>query len=88
MLSTLGLQRATPDHIRGRLFGFDYGLVTLTITASTVLAGVLADSLAPAISVWTMVALIAVAGLGWIYFARPVLRDARTPAPAADRPSA
>lgn len=88
MLSTLGLQRATPDHIRGRLFSFDYGLVTLTITASTVLAGVLADSLAPAISVWTMVALIAVAGLGWIAFARPVLRDARAPAPAADPPSA
>ena len=27
-LSTLGLQRSTPDAIRGRLFSFDYGLVT------------------------------------------------------------
>ena len=33
MLSTLGLQRATPDAIRGRVFSFDYGLVTLTIAS-------------------------------------------------------
>lgn len=71
MLSTLGLQRATPDHIRGRLFSFDYGLVTLVITASTLLAGVLADALAPSLAVWVMVGLIVVAGLGWIAFARP-----------------
>ncbi len=39
MLSTYGLQRAAPDEIRGRVFSFDYGLVTLTIAASTILAG-------------------------------------------------
>ncbi len=71
MLSTLGLQRATPDHIRGRLFSFDYGLVTLAITLSTLLAGALADLLAPAYAVWAMVGLIVLAGLGWIAFARP-----------------
>jgi MFS family permease len=75
MLSTLGLQRATPDHIRGRLFSFDYGLVTLVITASTLLAGVLADALAPAFAVWTMVGLIALAGTGWVIFARPAWRE-------------
>ncbi|HUG47652.1 MAG TPA: MFS transporter [Candidatus Limnocylindria bacterium] len=74
MLSTLGLQRAAPDHLRGRLFSFDYGLVTLTITISTLLAGVLADSLAPAIAVWAMVGLIGLAGAGWLVFARPAYR--------------
>lgn len=71
--STLGLQRATPDYIRGRLFSFDYGLVTLVITVSTLLAGQLADALAPAYAVWTMVGLIVLAGIGWATFARPAL---------------
>jgi predicted MFS family arabinose efflux permease len=75
MLSTLGLQRATPDHIRGRMFSFDYGLVTVTITASTLLAGALADAVAPAAAVWVMVGLITLAGLIWLAFARPVLAE-------------
>jgi len=76
VFSTLGLQRATPDHLRGRMFSFDYGLVTLVITASTLLAGILAESLAPAIAVWTMVGLIVVAGVGWLLFALGAWRAA------------
>jgi MFS family permease len=72
MLSTYGLQRAAPDVIRGRVFSFDYGLVTLTISASTILAGVLSEQLAPALAVWVMVALIAVAGLAWAWFTAPL----------------
>ena len=74
MLSTYGLQRAAPDEIRGRVFSFDYGLVTLTIAASTILAGVLSENLAPAVAVWAMVALIAIAGSLWAWFSRPLLR--------------
>jgi MFS family permease len=69
-LSTLGLQRTTPDVIRGRLFSFDYGLVTLAITFSTFVAGLLADAVTPAAAVWVMVLLIAVAGIAWVAFAR------------------
>ena len=75
MLSTLGLQRATPDHLRGRLFSFDYGLVTLVITVSTLLAGALADAYSPAVAVWAMVGLILLAGTAWLVLARPLLRD-------------
>ena len=75
-LSTYGLQRATPDSIRGRVFSFDFGLVTLMITASTILAGILSESLAPSAAVWTMVALIALTGLGWIWFSTPARRAA------------
>jgi MFS family permease len=71
MLSTYGLQRSTPDEIRGRVFSFDYGLVTLTIALSTLLAGFLADALAPRLAVWTMVGLVILAGSGWIWFSRP-----------------
>lgn len=73
MLSTYGLQRSTPDEIRGRVFSFDYGLVTLTIALSTLLAGFLADALAPRVAVWTMVALVVLAGSVWVWFSRPAL---------------
>jgi hypothetical protein len=79
MLSSLGLQRSTPDALRGRLFSLDYALVTTVITASTLLAGTLTDLLAPSAAVWTMVALIAVAGIGWLALARPLLRGQSTP---------
>ena len=71
-LSSYGLQRAAPDDIRGRVFSFDYGLVTLTITLSTLIAGFLSERFSPAATTWTMVGLAAIAALGWITFARPV----------------
>jgi MFS family permease len=82
-LSTLGLQRATPDAIRGRLFSLDYGLVTLTIAVSTLLAGMLADAVAPAAAVWTMVGLVVLAGAGWIALSRGAWAEASLPAESA-----
>jgi predicted MFS family arabinose efflux permease len=76
-MSTLGLQRSTPDAIRGRIFSFDYGLVTLVIALSTLLAGYLADASGPAAAVWVMAALILVAGVAWVGFAHPLLRRPR-----------
>jgi MFS family permease len=46
-LSTYGLQRIVPDRLRGRVFAFDYGLVTLTIALSTAVTGWAADRLDP-----------------------------------------
>ena len=79
MLSSYGLQRSTPDAIRGRVFSFDYGLVTLTIALSTLLAGFLADALAPRLAVWTMVGLLVLAGSGWVWFSRPALARLEEP---------
>lgn len=73
-LSSLGLQRATPDALRGRLFSFDYALVTLTIALSTLAAGLLADAFSPSVAVWTMVGLVAAAGSAWGAFASPLWR--------------
>jgi MFS family permease len=42
-ISTYGLQRETPDFIRGRVFAADYGFVTLTMSISSVIAGIAAD---------------------------------------------
>jgi MFS family permease len=73
-LSTFGLQRAAPDEIRGRVFSFDYGLVTLSVAASTIISGYLAETFSPQIAVWAMVSLIAVAAVAWFFFTRPLLR--------------
>ena len=73
-LSSLGLQRATPDVLRGRLFSFDYALVTLTIALSTLAAGLVADAFSPSVAVWTMVGLVAAAGSAWGAFASPLWR--------------
>ena len=80
MLSSYGLQRASPDAIRGRVFSFDYGLVTITIALSTLVAGTLAERLPPSTTVWTMVALAATAACGWLWIARPMLRRRTAPA--------
>ena len=47
MLSTYGLQVLVPDAIRGRIFGFDYMLVTLTLSLSALGASALADAIGP-----------------------------------------
>jgi MFS family permease len=41
-LSTYGLQRRAPDHIRGRILAGDFGIVTFIITLSNLAAGGLA----------------------------------------------
>jgi MFS family permease len=47
MLSTYGLQVMVPDHIRGRVFAFDFALVTLSITLSNLAAGWSAERFGP-----------------------------------------
>jgi MFS family permease len=42
-LSTYALQVVTPDHIRGRVFAFDYGLVHFTLAVSATVSGRVAD---------------------------------------------
>jgi MFS family permease len=44
MISSYGLQREVPDNLRGRIFAADFGMVTLTTSVSTILAGLLADA--------------------------------------------
>jgi MFS family permease len=84
MLSSYGLQRASPDQIRGRVFSFDYGLVTVTIAVSLFIAGYLAEVLPPAITTWIMVGLAGIAAVGWISLARPIIRGPAHALPAVD----
>lgn len=45
--SSYGLQRETPDWIRGRVFSVDFGFVELTISVSSLMTGILADRFGP-----------------------------------------
>lgn len=46
-ISSYGLQRETPDFIRGRVFSADYGFVTLTMALSSLAAGIASDRYGP-----------------------------------------
>jgi predicted MFS family arabinose efflux permease len=46
-LSTYGLQVIVPDRIRGRVFAFDFGLVTLTLACSILVGGWAAERFDP-----------------------------------------
>src|SRR4029077_7885139 len=48
--STYGLQRETPDWIRGRVFSADYGFLTLTMSLSSLGASIASDSFAPSVA--------------------------------------
>jgi MFS family permease len=60
MLSTYGLQRIVPDRLRGRIFAFDFAMVTLTIAGSNLLAGWTARRFGPDVAMFGL-ALVALA---------------------------
>jgi MFS family permease len=83
-LSTYGLQRIVPDRIRGRVFAFDFALVTTTLAGSILVAGWAADRFDPRA---VMVVLAAVAGayaVVWSMLTTPIRRRELSldPAPA------
>ncbi len=72
MLSTYGLQVLVPDHIRGRIFGFDYMLITLSLSVSAVVASAVADRIGAPITV-TILGGVALAWAGvWFVLSRGV----------------
>lgn len=61
LMSSYGLQRLTPDHVRGRIFSFDFALVTLTISISYLISGRAAELVGPRVVMGTL------AGIGLAY---------------------
>jgi len=59
-LSSYGLQRIVPDRIRGRIFSFDFMLITISISVSAVVTGWAADRFGPRPAVITL-GLVAIA---------------------------
>jgi MFS family permease len=73
-LSTYGLQVLVPDRIRGRVFAFDFALVTAAITISNLAAGWAAEAFGPR---WAMAGFAAVGllyAVGWSLATRRLRR--------------
>ncbi|MGE3589264.1 MAG: MFS transporter [Ilumatobacteraceae bacterium] len=86
-LSTYGLQRRAPDHVRGRILAGDFGMVTLIITVSNLVAGVLADVIGVRAAIAVFATLALAAGATYLALTRPVRRlldiEEAAPSPAA-----
>jgi MFS family permease len=77
VLSTYGLQVIVPDRIRGRVFGFDFALITLSLALSSLAASWLADTLGPRPAAFALAAVAMVWAAVWWVATRGVrARDA------------
>jgi len=65
-LSTYGLQRQAPDHMRGRILAGDFGIVTLIITLSNLAAGGLAGVIGPRLAIATFAVVGLLAGAAYL----------------------
>jgi hypothetical protein len=72
--STFGLQVVTPDHMRGRVMALDYGLATLLIGVSSIVAGLLADASGESIATWWLAVVAAIYGVAWLAWSLPATR--------------
>jgi MFS family permease len=75
-LSTYGLQTVVPDFIRGRVFSFDYGLVTLTLAMSIFVSGWAADHVGPRAVMYGLAAVSIIYALVWTILTRRIRRSA------------
>jgi predicted MFS family arabinose efflux permease len=74
MLSTYGLQVLVPDHIRGRIFGFDYMLITLSLSVSALIASAVADQIGAPITVTILGGVAVTWAAVWFVLSRGVRR--------------
>lgn len=84
-LSSFGLQRATPDRVRGRVFAVDFGLALAVSSLSTLTAGWLAGSIGPLPTLYVMLGAMTLTVAAWFWWTGPVRRRvALPPATAAN----
>jgi MFS family permease len=77
VLSTYGLQATTPDAVRGRVLSLDFGLATLAVGVSSLVAGAAAEVVGLNATSWALVAVAFVYGAAWLWWTRD-LRHAPT----------
>jgi MFS family permease len=74
-LSSYGLQRSTPDRVRGRVFAVDFGLALAVSSVSTLTAGWLAGVVGPLTTLYLMLGAMAATVAVWFWWTRPIRRD-------------
>ena len=83
-LSSFGLQRTTPDRVRGRVFAVDFGLALAISSVSTLTAGWLAGTIGPLPTLYVMLGAMAVTVVVWFWWTGPVRRGEAAAGPIAD----
>ena len=83
-LSSFGLQRTTPDRVRGRVFAVDFGLALAISSISTLTAGWLAGVVGPLPTLYVMLGAMAVTVAVWLWWTGPVRRGEVTAGEAAE----
>ena len=83
-LSSFGLQRTTPDRVRGRVFAVDFGLALAISSVSTLTAGWLAGTIGPLPTLYVMLGAMAVTVVVWFWWTGPVRRGEAAASPIAD----
>jgi MFS family permease len=74
-ISTYGLQKEVPDRIRGRVFSADYGLVTLTMSISSLAAGVISDRFGPLVATVGTASMTLLWSVYWGVWTRKLWRE-------------
>ncbi len=80
-LSSFGLQRSTPDRIRGRVFSVDFGLALTVSSISTLVAGWLSVEIGPLPTLYLMLGVMSLTVLAWFWWTRPIRRGPSEAAP-------
>lgn len=74
-VSTYGLQAETPDFIRGRVFAADWGFFTLTMSLSSLGAGVLSDRFGPVVTTCGVASMAVLWAIVWGVWTRKLWRS-------------
>ena len=86
-LSSFGLQRTTPDRVRGRVFAVDFGLALAISSISTLTAGWLAGTIGPLPTLYVMLGAMAVTVVIWFWWTTPVRRGRSVPQQDVEEPT-
>jgi len=76
-LSSYGLQIIVPDHIRGRIFAFDEGFITLTLAVSATVAGLISEVVDVRIVMLGLAGITLAYSVVWTVATRKVRRSLR-----------
>jgi predicted MFS family arabinose efflux permease len=74
VLSTYGLQVSTPDRLRGRIMGLDFGLATLGVGLSSLVASAAAEGVGLTRAAWGLAGASLLYGTGWLWATRRLWR--------------
>jgi MFS family permease len=86
-LSSFGLQRTTPDRVRGRVFAVDFGLALAISSVSTLTAGWLAGTIGPLPTLYVMLGAMTVTVAVWFWWTGPVRRGRSLPQQETEGPT-